>query len=334
MRFAAIQYLWVFWLVLGLLVFYIITSIRRRQKTGMIISSGLWSQIIPELKNSRRSLKIALVLLGVLFICLALIRPQWGYQLKEFKRKGVDIFVLVDTSDSMLAEDVMPNRMKRAKREVIDLVTSLHGDRIGLIPFAGLSYIACPLTTDYDAFRLFIDQLDTDLIPVQGTDISGALKLALKSFEPGKSRSKAIIVITDGEATQGDIGEVVDELIEEEIRLFVIGMGNEKGAPIPLRGGDGFKADKEGKMVISKLNELSLQKLALRTGGTYVRSVTGDSDLEQIYFKGIKEVLEANELKNEKKIVPEERFQIPLIIAILMLGLEPFVFEVRRRVIG
>lgn len=327
MKFVALEYLWILWLVPLVLFFFIWTGIRRRKKTEMVISRDLWSRMMPEFRPRMRTFKAMIVLGGIFFLCIALLRPQWGYQIKEIKRRGIDIYILVDTSDSMRAEDIQPSRMERAKRELIDLLAYLHGDRIGLIAFAGRSFVACPLTVDYSAYRLFIDELDTDLIPLQGTDIASALDKGLESFDPGDTRSKAIILITDGEQTEGSIANVTQKAKDMGVRVFIIGMGSEKGAPIPLKEGDGFKKDKNGDVVISRLHEESLQKLALATGGTYVRSVTGDLDLEQIYLKGIKQVLEEKELKSEQKIVGEERFQIPLFFAILLLMLEPVVRE-------
>ncbi|MBI4410944.1 MAG: VWA domain-containing protein [Deltaproteobacteria bacterium] len=332
MKFVALTYVWLFWLVPLAVVFSIWTARRRRQKTERLISPDLWPQMMPGFRPARRRVKAVLVILGILFACIALLRPQWGYTLREVKRKGIDLFVLVDTSDSMLAGDISPNRMERAKRELVDLLKYLHGDRIGLIAFAGRPFVACPLTTDYEAFGLFVDALDTDLIPVQGTDISGAVETALNSFSSDEGRSKAIILITDGEDTFGRPDAAAEKASVQGVRVFVIGMGSEKGAPIPLREGNGFKKDRSGNMVISRLDEASLQRMALAAGGSYVRSVTGDLDLEQIYLKGIKEVLQARELKSENKIVGEERFQIPLLLALLFLLLEPFVRETKTAV--
>lgn len=326
----ALHFLWILWLIPLALFFYIWTGIRRQKKTEMIISKDLWSRMMPEFRPKMRYVKSALILLGIFFLGVALLRPQWGYQIREVKRVGIDIYVIVDTSDSMLAEDISPNRMERAKRELIDLLNYLRGDRIGLIAFAGRPFIACPLTVDYSAFRLFIDELDTDLIPVPGTDISGALQKALSSFDPGDNRSKAIILITDGEQTEGRLAAVIQKAKNMGVRIFVIGMGSEKGAPIPLKDGLGFKKDQAGKVVISSLKEEELQKLALATGGTYVRSVTGDLDLEQIYLKGIKRVLEAKELKLDQKIIGDERFQVPLFFAVLLILLEPLIREAKR----
>lgn len=327
MQFVSLQYLWLFWLIPLGIFFYFILEKKRRKKTKQIIAKELWPQMIPYFSPLRRYFKEALILVSLIFLLSSLLRPQWGYELREIKRRGVDIFVLVDTSDSMLAQDMKPNRMERAKRELVDLVSYLQGDRVGLIAYAGKSYVACPLTTDYETFSLFIDNLDTDLIPVQGTDISGAVSKALESFSTDQGRSKAIILITDGEDTTGGMVQAGENAKKEEVKIFVVGIGNENGAPIPLKEGNGFKKDASGQVVMSHLEEKELQQLALTTGGSYVRSVTGDLDLEQIYLKGIKEVLKAQELKTEKQTIGKERFQIPLLIALLLLIFETLVSE-------
>ncbi len=330
MKFVSLHMIWLFWMIpLGVL-FYVLMGMRRKKITEGCIEKKMWPYVVPQWSAFRRGFKQGLILLALLLIITALMRPQWGYELRDIKRKGIDLFVLVDTSDSMLSEDFKPNRMERAKRELIDLLSYLHGDRIGLIVFAGKAFVACPLTTDYATFRLFIDQLDTSMISVQGTDIGGALTTALKTFPAEEGRSRAIILLTDGEETTGGTTAVLNQIREKEVRLYVIGFGSLEGAPIPLPQGNGFKTDREGTIVISKLNESSLQELAKESGGSYVRSVTGDLDIEQIYLKGIKEVLEAKELKNEQKIVGEERFQLPLFLALLILLLEPFVKEAKR----
>lgn len=329
-KFAELNYLWLLWLIPIIIFWYVASSHRKKIKIQKLIAEDLWKEVIPSYaKKSNRGLKLTLLILGLSFICITLLRPQWGYELREIKRRGVDLFVLVDTSDSMLASDIKPNRMERAKRELIDLLQYLSGDRIGLIAFAGDSYVACPLTQDYSAFSLFIDHLNTSLIPSEGTNIGSALNRALESFGKGDSQSKAIILITDGESTVAQDSSLLERIQKENIRVYIIGMGSEKGAPIPLPEGDGFYKDQQGKVVISKLNESSLKELALSTGGTYVRSVTGDLDLEQIYLKGIKNVLKDKELKSSQKQIPLERFQIPLFLALLFLGVETFIKEIR-----
>lgn len=322
MIFANREHLQILWLIAGALLFLLIAERRRFLKMRDLIAPHLWKEVLPGFSRAMRRFKILLLVGGLTFIGFTLLRPQWGYTLREFKRQGSDLFIVVDTSDSMRAEDVSPNRMERAKREVIDLLGMLRGDRVGLIPFAGTATIACPLTGDYETFQLFADELDTDLIPIQGTDIAGALTLALNSFSAGPAPSKAILLITDGEVTEGDIPTLVEKATKEGIRIFVLGVGDTKGAPIPSENGEGFKTDEKGGVVLSRLAEDSLKEIAQKTGGRYARSVAGDADLNEIYLKGIKQVLEARELRSGKKMIPEERFQVPLLIAILFLGVE------------
>ena len=236
--------------------------------------------------------------------------------------------IVIDVSESMLAEDVKPNRLERAKREVIDLIEMLEGDRIGLIAFAGTSFVQCPLTLDYGACKMFLDYIDTDLIPVPGTAIAEAIRTSLKSFNKRERKSKALILITDGEDHEGEPIDAAKEAKKEGIKIFTIGVGREGGAPIPLKDGSGgFKKDRKGDMVITHLDEITLQKIALETGGSYVRSVTGDMDLDKIYQEGIKQHVEQKHLKSTRKRRWEERFQWFIFFALLFISVEFFVSE-------
>lgn len=330
MKFLSLNYIWLLWLIPLWIIVFLWASRSRKQKTKSLIHEKLWETIIPDHKKTRRVFKFILFLMAFSLIIISLLRPQWGYELREVQQKGVDLFVLVDTSQSMAAKDISPSRMERAKFELIDLLEILNGDRIGLIPFAGQSYVASPLTSDYSAFRLFIDQLNTDLIPINGTNIESALKMALKAFPEGSINSRAIILITDGETTLGNNSKIIEELVEQGVRIYVIGIGSNKGAPIPLEDGS-FVKDQSGNLVISKLNESSLKDLALNTNGVYVRSVNGDLDLEKIYLSGIKKVLQEKDLKSQEREIPIERFQFPLGLAIILLVLESFIRDVKRK---
>lgn len=311
------------------LIFFYGIKKRRCQLSGMI-ESHLWNEVIPDLKHTRRKLKTILMLIILSLLVLSLLGPQWGYTLQEVKKRGIDLFVLFDTSRSMLAEDFKPNRLERARRELYDLLSLLGGDRIGLIPFAGISYVACPLTTDYQAFGLFMDQLDPELIPIQGTNIFHALETAIKHFD-NPNTSKAILLITDGEITEGDQNQMIEVMKKNKIAVYVMGMGLPEGAPIPSDKEKGFKKDPRGNVVFTQLNEPLLQALAHQTGGIYVRSVTGDLDLEQIYLKGIKKNLEDSDLDAQKKEIPIHRYQIPLLAGLLLLGLELKLGEVKSK---
>ncbi|MGB5514802.1 MAG: VWA domain-containing protein, partial [Thermoanaerobaculia bacterium] len=253
---------------------------------------------------------------------------------EEVTREGVDIVVALDVSDSMLVEDAESagrlSRLERAKREIADLLDLLQGDRIGLVAFAGTAFLECPLTLDYGAAAIFLDTLDTDLIPVKGTDLAEAIRVSLRAFEGAGSTSQAVVLITDGEDHSGQALRAAQEAKVAGVRVFTIGIGRDEGAPIPAPGG-GFRKNRRGEIVLSRLDETTLQKIALETGGRYVRSVTGDVDLEQIYSQGIKAVLEDQELGSKRRQRWEERYQWLVAIALFCLTLEPLIAPRRRR---
>ncbi len=274
------------------------------------------------------------ILMTVAVVCMivAWAQPRWGFEWQESKRQGVDIMVAVDVSRSMLAEDISPNRLQRAKRELVDLLTLLKGDRVGLIAFAGVGFVQCPLTVDYGALRMFLDFLSADLIPVQGTAIADAIRLGIESLaesSPDTSAGKAMIVISDGEEHDESIGEVITMAKDAGVRIFTIGVGQVEGAPIPEAGG-GFKKDSAGNMVLSKLNESILKQIADETGGAYVRSEAGDMDLDQIYLQGIKGTLEDRELEVVRQKLWYERFQWAVGVAWVLLLME-FLWGFRQR---
>ena len=275
-----------------------------------------------------RKTRTMLTLLGLLFMVLAMAQPKWGFEWEDLKQEGVDIIVAVDVSQSMLAADIKPSRLERARHEVSDLLNLLDGDRIGLVAFAGTSFLQCPLTLDYQAAGIFLDALEPDLIPIQGTSISHALRTAIEAFSRVEKKSKAIILITDGEDHGGNLEEVSRLALEEGVKIFVIGIGQETGAPIPsAEPGRGFKKDSSGELVLSKFNEPLLQKIAVQSGGTYVRSVIGDMDLQKIYLEDIKQTVATKELRTSRRKRWQERFQWMLALALLCLTAERAVRE-------
>lgn len=288
-----------------------------------------WQKLMPISKPGRKIVKQFLWLLAFLSFVLALAEPKWGYHFEDVVRKGVDLFLLVDVSNSMMAEDIKPNRLERAQRKIYDLLKMSRGDRIGLIIFAGRAVVLCPLTLDYQAIHQFLETLSPELIPIQGTDLSGAIALALKSFKDPKSQ-KALIAFTDGEDQNPDFPKLIASLKEQKIPLYILGFGTPEGAPLPLpKGEGGFKRDDAGNLVISKLAEKSLMNLALETGGEYVRSVTSDDDLNELYAKGLKGAMSGSEIKASKKRVYESRFQWPLGFGFLFLFLSYLLSEVK-----
>lgn len=306
---------------------------RKRQLLQKFTSRRMLPVLAPDFLPGRQILRAVLLIAGIALVTLSLCRPQWGFRWEEVKRKGVDILVAVDVSKSMLARDVEPSRLQRARREMIDLIRMLKGDRMGLIAFAGVPYLQCPLTLDYGALEMFLDYLNPDLIPVPGTAIAEAIDLATQIFQKqATSKEKALILITDGEDHGGDVLKAAAQAKQAGVRIFAIGIGQESGAPIPAEEGGGFEKDDGGNVIVSKLDEETLKKIALETGGVYVRATSNtDIDLQRIYTQEIRSNMEQVELRSGKQRKWEERFQWPLALGILLILLEPFVAETRLR---
>ncbi len=277
-------------------------------------------------------LKAALLILCLFFITVALARPQIGTKIEEVKREGVDILVAVDVSLSMNAQDIQPSRLEKAKHEVASLLKRLRGDRIGIIAFAGDAFLQCPLTLDYGAARMFMDALEPGIIPDPGTAIDRALELALRSFENRERKYKVLILITDGEHHGGDLKPLIDQAEREGVVIYTVGIGSPEGVPIPIYDEYGrqigFKKDRSGKVVTSKLDELTLEKIALQTGGKYYRASGSEQELDKIYDEISK--MEKKELGSVKYTQFEERFQYFLFLAMLCLVIEMLIPERRR----
>ena len=283
--------------------------------------------------RSQNICKAALFLTAVLLLIGAASRPKWDFEWQEVPTGGNDLMVVLDLSSSMLANDIQPSRLERAKREIIDLLNMLEGDRLGLVAFAGIPFVQCPLTSDYRMAEIFVRNLDTSLMPVQGTDLGAAIRKTVEALEKGSeadSEGQAMILITDGEDQNGQGLAEARKAKEKGIKIFVIGIGQLEGAPIPVPGG-GFKKDRQGNMVISKLDEPSLEKIALETGGTYVRSTTGDFDLDIIYHQGIRKQLTDQSRGELRQKIWYERFQWFLLPAILLLMAELLVSGYRPK---
>jgi Ca-activated chloride channel family protein len=312
--------------VVGMLIYG-----RRQQRRIWLLFADLEfrQRLLKNFSPIRGPLKSTLKVLCVFFIVLALMEPQWGTREEEVKQRGVNLMVLVDVSNSMLAADVPPDRLERERQKLGDLLGMLQGDRVGLVAFAGRSFLLSPLTVDYGTLKRYMDELNTDTIPVQGTDIAGALHLALKTF-PKEKEGKSILLMTDGEDHSEKMKGLVEKLKDEDVRVFVLGIGTPQGAPIPEQGG-GFKVGEEGTTVVSKLEEDFLKDLALKTGGAYVRSLSGDGDLRELYIKGVREAMNSQDLKVSRQTLWESRFYWPLGIAVILLILERLIPAVPRK---
>ena len=281
--------------------------------------------------RGRKFVKALLVLLSLGLMLFALAGPRWGSHYEEVSQKGVDVVILIDVSPSMLVEDISPNRLERARREILDFIKVVQGDRVGLVAFAGGAFIQCPLTLDYAALEMFLSALQPDLIPVPGTDLGTAIETGMSAFDEKSATDRVIMLITDGEDNENQGIAAARRAAAKGIKIFVFGIGDIGGGPIPeLDGSGGFKKDNQGKLILSRLEEAGLQDIASLTGGTYVRSVAGDLDLDRLYFDGIKSRTVAQELKSGKIKVYEERFPLFVLAAFMLLLIEGFLDDKYR----
>lgn len=316
-----------------LIIFFAWSMGRRKRLVERFVDRNLAGMITPSLSMKRKVLKMSMLTLAVLLSIVALMRPQWGFEWEEVKRTGLDILIAIDVSKSMLAMDVKPNRLGRSKFAVKDLVKRLDGDRIGLIAFAGTAFLQCPLTIDYSGFLLALDDLNTSTIPRGGTSISGAIKEAMNTFKGGhETKYKVLVMITDGEELEGDAVSAANEASKLGIKIYCVGVGTTEGGVIQTvdeSGQRAYLADRSGNVVKTSLNEELLKRIAITTGGSYVRATTSEFGLTLLYDKSISR-LEKRELEAKMKKRYKERFQIFLAFAIFFLFIEPLIGERKR----
>lgn len=324
MRFAhPVMFHWL-WAVVILAVF--LYSSRRHHKVMMqrFSQEHLIKEIAPDF-DCRRSLHRNILMIMVFVLAIAaLARPQWGFQWQDIKRQGLDILVVVDTSKSMLTQDVKPNRLGRTKLAVQDLVKKLKGDRIGLMAFAGDAFLVCPLTVDYGGFLLSLNDLTVQTVPRPGTNLSTAIAEAIKSYDPTPDKYKAIVIITDGDNLEGDPLAAAKKAKEKGIKIYCVGIGTPEGELIQIvqeTGETGFLKDSDGNFVKSRLNEELLQEISLTTDAAYVRSSATEFGLDLIYEQELTK-LERRDIEGQMEKRYHERFQVPLGLAFLLLLVE------------
>ena len=327
MRFAAPLLFWAYLVLPFIVLLFVLLSWHRKKVLARFGDANLVEKLMPSEAFNLRPLKALLILLAYSLLIFALVRPQWGTQTDMVEREGVDIMVALDVSRSMLAEDIIPNRIKRAKHEIGKLIDLASGDRIGLIIFAGESYVQSPLTLDYGAAKLFLDAVSTDWIQKQGTDIAGAIKLAQSSFPVENKKGKVLLIISDGESQQGDVKKAAQAAALSGMTIYTVGVGSEKGVPIPLKSANGnvsYLKDKAGKVVMTRLDPKTLEEVAIVGGGQYFAAGM-DLDLAAIY-KRVNE-MEKSSFGMSREVRYYERYQIFLALALLLFILEFFLPE-------
>ena len=332
LRFENPELLHLLWGVLLLIGFFISMNRYKKQLLKHFGNLEILHKLMRSYSPGRRNLKIALLLLSYIFFIIALANPQIGTRLEEVKREGVDIIIAIDVSKSMLAEDITPNRLEKAKHAVSRFLDLLQGDRIGLVAFAGIAHVQCPLTLDYSAAKLFLSIIDPGLIPQPGTAIGEAIKVSAAAFNVKERKSKVLILITDGEEHEGDPVEAAKEAEKQGVIIYTVGIGSPEGVPIPEYTPSGiqtgFKKDRQGSVVTTKLDIYTLQKIAYETGGKYYLASSSESELDDIYDEIL--AMEKKELVSKQFSQYEDRFQIFLAIGLCFLIAEILIPERRK----
>lgn len=318
MRFADPVWFWLLLLVPATAMLLIAGLIARRRALVRFAEWPIVQRLVENSRSGRQILKAVLLASGVLFLVLALVRPQFGTRLAIAEQRGVDVVIALDVSRSMLAEDVRPNRLKHAVLQIRALLDGLDGHRVGLVLFAGKAFVQCPLTLDYGAVEMFLDLADAGSIPVQGTAVGDAVRVATRCFAADQQRHKAIVLFTDGEDHVGDpVGEA-ERAAATGVRIFTVGLGSRSGELIPVReerGDVSFHRDDDGNPVKTRLDESTLQEVALAADGEYVHSSLGGSELEALIeqLNG----MDRRDLGSRRLTEYVERYQIPLAMALL-----------------
>jgi len=332
MHLANPQFLHLFWLMPILAACFWWSFHQRRKALYRFADRSLIDQLIRGVSLTKKVIKVVLILIFFSFAVFALARPQWGTKLETVKRKGIDIVVVLDTSLSMETQDIVPGRLEKAKHEVRALIDGLEGDRVGLVVFAGTAMVNCPLTIDQNALKLFLEIVDTQVIPRPGTNIGEAIQAAIQVFESKDRRHKVILLFTDGENLEGSPLKAAEEARTAGIVIYAVGVGTPAGEPIPLRDErgnvTGYKKDESGSVVVSRLDEESLQQISGVTGGQYFRATPGEDEVEKI-VQAVAQ-MDKKEFQSKTYLTYVDRFQIPLGIALTVILLETFLSAFKR----
>ncbi len=320
------EYTYAFWVLLiipVLLLLFILRNYYRKKTYRLLGPEHIRQQLFAASSPGSLIWKNITLLIGLVFLIIAIANPQTGARMDKVKVKGAEVIIALDISNSMKAEDISPSRLEKARQEIIQLLSKIRGDRVGLIIFAGKSFYPVPLTTDYAVIKMYLRGIDTDIISTQGTDIGGALKMAMKSFSEDKKSDKAIILITDGENHEENAVDIARQAAEAGISVHTIGLGRKEGVPIPTvnrYGKKEFRKDRQGNVVVSRLNEQLLNEIAAAGKGSFILANNYGIGLDRIYeqLKG----MEKTEFKEKMVIDYEDDYQLYLLIALALLVIE------------
>lgn len=317
-RFGEPIYLYFLLIIPFLVVFYIYTNYRRKKKLRQYGDPELMAHLMPNVSKYRPDVKFWLVTAALVMVIFMLARPQFGSKMETVKRQGVETVVALDISNSMLAQDVTPSRLEKSKKLVSRLVETFNNDKVAMIVFAGEAFTQLPITSDYISAKMFLETISPSLITTQGTDIRGAIDLAMKSFTPNEGVGRAIVLITDGENHEGGAVEAAQQAAEKGVRVFVLGVGSPDGSPIPVEGTNDFRRDKDGNVVVTKLNEQMCQEIAKAGNGMYVR-VDNTNNAERALNAEINKLAKAD-VETQVYTEFDEQFDVLAWLALILLA--------------
>jgi Ca-activated chloride channel family protein len=304
-------------------------AMARKKSLRKYGSPDLLPALMPESSSKRKILKYFLLLTALTSVIFIIAGPQFGLKLETVKRQGIEVMICLDVSNSMLAEDIMPNRLEKAKQMLARLTDDLNNDKMGLIVFAGDAFTQLPITSDYISAKMFLSSINPSMVSTQGTAIDAAINLAMRSFTPDEKASKAIILITDGETHEGDAVQAAKTAAEGGVKVNIVGIGLPKGAPIPLKGND-YMRDNQGNVIVTQLNETMCQEIAKAGNGLYVRADNTNGALKALQ----NELDKMSKSDIESKVYSEYDEQFPTIawIALILLIIELLIFERKNRI--
>lgn len=328
-RFAQPEYLYLLLIVPLLVMLFIWNTIRRKRKLQSFGDPELLAQYMPNVSMVRPQFKFYIQILALVLLIVALARPQFGVKEQTVKRQGMEVMVALDVSNSMLAQDVAPSRLGRSKQLLSKIIDGMTEDKVGLVVFAGDAYTQLPITCDYVSAKMFLSSISPSLVARQGTAIGSAIDLSIKSFGAESTASRAIILITDGENHEDDAIGAAKLAKEKGIQVFVLGVGKPEGSPIPLEGSMSFRKDKDGNVVVSKLNEEMCRQIAQAGGGMYLR-VDNTNAAQRTLQKELGK-LAKSELETRVYSKYNEQYQSFVILALILLVIEFFIFGRRNK---
>lgn len=327
-RFGEPLYLYLLIVVPILAAFYFYSNYRRRKRLKEYGDMELLKQLMPEVSKYRPDVKFWLMLAAMVMVIFMLAQPQFGSKMETVKRQGIETVVALDISNSMLAQDVAPSRLEKSKKLISRLVETFNNDKVALIVFAGEAFTQLPITSDYVSAKMFLETINPSLISTQGTDIRAAINLAMKSFTPNDGVGRAIVLITDGENHEGGAIEAAQEAAKKGIHVFVLGVGSPDGSPIPVEGSNEFRRDKDGNVVVTRLNEEMCREIARAGNGMYVR-VDNTNNAERALNAEVNKLAKAD-VETQVFTEFDEQFRVLAWLALILLAVEIMILNRRN----